>query len=144
MFGSFSWSPKGDKLLYISEKITGEKEIKNFNKFVEVENFGERLQTTKEPVLCLLDVVNFNVKVIEVDYEDCCECDGVVKYPAQAAFVNDESLVFMGIDVGSKKLGMTYIYCRQTSIFFMNLSDKTASNTKIILFVFKLYISSSH
>ncbi len=39
----------------------------------------------------------------------------------------------MGIDVGSKKLGMVYIFCRPTSIYTLNLSDKVASKhlTKI-------------
>lgn len=132
VFGSFSWSPSGEKFLYISEKKSNEGEEKDFKKFVEVSNFGERLQTTKEPVLCLLDVVNYKVEVLGVQYEGSCDCerDGAMRYPAQATFVNDDSLVFMGIDVGSKKLGMTYIYCRPTSIYLMNLSDKAASNTQ--------------
>lgn len=92
---------------------------------MEVENFGERLQTIREPVLCLLNMKSFQVEVIDILYSGDCD---ILRYPAQATFVNDESLVFMGINVGSKKLGMTYIYCRPTSIYYMKLAEKTASN----------------
>jgi hypothetical protein len=111
---------------YISEKKNSGKEgeIIDFQKFSEVENFGERLQTIKVPVICLLNLKSLKVETFEVKNFD----GAVTRYPAQPSFVNDDSLVFMGIDVGSKKLGMTYIYCRPTSIYRLNLEDKLASN----------------
>lgn len=97
----------------------------DFKGFVEVENFGERLQATKEPILCIFNMANFKVEVIEIEYK-VCGCDGVRRFPAEAVFVDENSVIFMGIDVGSKKLGMTYIYCRPTSIYLMKLTDKVA------------------
>ena len=98
----------------------------DIRKFVEVENFGERLQKIKEPVLCILNIENLKVEVVEIEYKEC-GCDGVCRFPAQAVFVDQNSVIFMGINVGTKKLGMTYIYCRPTSIYLMKLNDKVAS-----------------
>lgn len=117
--------------MYISEKQKGkEVEEKDFTKFVEVEGFGERLQNIKEPVLCLLNVTSQEVKIIDIKYGcDSNNTVDVLRYPAQAMFVNDDSLVFMGVNVGSKKLGMTYIYCRPTLIYYMKLGENNnASN----------------
>lgn len=57
------------------------------------------------------------IEVIQLDFK------AIGFYVAQPAFINNNSIVFMGIQCGAKKLGMTYIYCRPTSIYTMNLID---------------------
>lgn len=123
MFGSFSWSDNQEKFAFIGEKKS--LDSKDFSKFVEIENFGERLQSVKDPVLCVLTISSRSIQLIDISYSDNIE--GSVRCPAQPVFANDNSIVFMGIDVGSKKLGMTYIYCRSSSIYHLNLSNYQAS-----------------
>lgn len=125
MFGSFSWSESGGKFSFIGEKKKDLLKDEEFYKFAEVENFGERLQTVKEPVLCVLTIATHKLEVIEINWPE--EIQGLIRYPAQPVFINEDSLIFMGIDVGSKKLGMTYIYCRPTAIYLLSLSSKQAS-----------------
>lgn len=120
MFGSFSWNENGTRFIYVAEEKI--EEMKDHLKFVEVENFGERLQNVKEPVICYFDLITNIIKVLDIEYEEDCAGKGKVKkYPAQPVFIDDDNIVFMGIDVGSKKLGMVYIYCRPTSIYKLNL-----------------------
>ena len=125
MFGSLAWSPNNEKFIYVSEKKFSE-DLKGFSKYAEKENFGERLQNVKEPVLCLLNIKSLEIEVIDpnqLDQLNSC-------FIAQPAFIDDESIVFMGIKVGAKKLGMTYIYCRPTSIYTMNLATKLIGNLR--------------
>ena len=114
-----AWSLNYEKFIYVAEKKFPE-DLKGFSKYAEKENFGERLQNVKEPVLCLLNIKSLEIEVIDpnqLDQLNSCTT-------AQPAFIDDESIVFMGIQVGAKKFGMTYIYCRPTSIYTMNLTTK--------------------
>lgn len=129
VFGSFSWSPNGNNFCYMAEKIikdSGDLNLK-YSKFYDDESFGERLQNVKEPVICHLNLISMKVDVIDFEI-DSSNSRRIKLYPAQISFLNDETLVFMGIDVGSKKLGMTYIYCRQTAIYELELKSKKMSN----------------
>lgn len=85
----------------------------------------------KEPVLCIFEASTLKFTILDIKYQE----QGTIKYPAQQMFIDEESLVFMGIDVGSKKLGMTYIYCRNSGIYHLKLStnDLIASKLKIFL-----------
>ena len=65
-----------------------------------------------------------NLKIDIIDFADENRANSTKKYPAQASFVDEEKVVLMGIDVGSKKLGMTYIYCRNTAIYELDLKSK--------------------
>lgn len=127
MFGSLAWGPNNEKFIYVAEKKFPE-DLKGFSKFADKENFGERLQNVKDPVLCLLNIKSLTIEVIDpnqLDQMNSC-------FIAQPAFIDDESIVFMGIQVGAKKLGMTYIYCRPTSIYTMNLTTKLIGKLKVI------------
>ena len=109
-------------------KNENEKSSSDFTKFAEIENFGERLQNIKQPAMCCLNLKDLKVNLIDIPYEGEARL-----FPAQPAFVDEDCLVFMGIDVGSRKLGMTYIYCRPTAIYLFNLlSNDPASNYIII------------
>lgn len=123
MFGSFAWSSDCQKFIYVAEKKPSEEEIK-FSKYIEKENFGERLQNVKEPIFCLFEVKTMKIGVIEMDSK--------AYNIAQPAFIDTDSIVFMGIQCGAKKLGMTYIYCRPTSIYTMNLRDNSVGNQKVL------------
>ena len=112
----------------MAERRRKEPEIE---KFADVENFGERLQNINEPVLILFDLLNLKPELLNIKYYNETETEkGIFKYPAQPAFIDTGSVVFMGIDVGSRKLGMSYIYCRSTSIYRLNLQQSIASKHK--------------
>ena len=116
----------------MAERSRKEPEIE---KFADVENFGERLQNINEPVLILFDLLNLKPELLNIKYYNETETEtetekGIIKYPAQPAFIDTGSVVFMGIDVGSRKLGMSYIYCRSTSIYRLNLQQSIASKHK--------------
>lgn len=126
VFGSFTWNPECEKFIYLAEKKPTENEQK-FNNFIEKETFGERLQNVKEPILCLFEVKL--MKIVEV-----IQLESSPFFAAQPAFIDNDSIVFMGIQRGAKKLGMTYIYCRPTSIYTMTLSSKSIGNHKEVLY----------
>lgn len=128
VFSSFSWSPNIDKFIYVSEKKQLD-EPKGFSKFIEKENFGERLQSVKEPILCLFDLKTMKIETIEPDINSI--------YVSQPVFITNDSIAFMGIKVGSKKLGMTYIYCRPSVICTMNLTIRITG--KLIFSAFIIY-----
>ena len=96
VFGSLAWSPSGAKFIYVAEKKSPE-DLKDFSKFIEKENFGERLQNVKEPIFCLFDAKFMKIDVIESVLDSC--------FIAQPAFIDDESIALRGIHVGAKKLG---------------------------------------
>ena len=111
-----TWSPNCEKFIYVAKRKTSN-ESEGFEKFLEMENFGEKLQNVKEPIFCLIDVKTLKLELIQISLES--------NFIAQPAFIDNDSIVFMGIQVGAKKLGLTYIYCRPTAIYEMDLSSKS-------------------
>lgn len=69
------------------------------------------------------------IKVIKLDSKS------LSFHVAQPSFIDNDSIVFMGIQSGAKKLGMTYIYCRPTSIYTMNLNDNNSLGNLKGLFI---------
>ena len=114
VFGSTAWSPSASKFIYVAERKR--KEQNGFEKFILVEHFGEKVFSVTDPVVCVLDLESFSVKVVDlVNFEH--------SFPSQPVFVNYDTICFTGIEIGSKKLGMTYIYCRNSSIYSAKLED---------------------
>lgn len=110
-----SWSPNGNSLMYVAERKVPEK--KGFEKYTLQESFGERLNNIRETVVCVLDVEKSEVSVLDLNLTQ----DYV---PSQPVFADDSTVFFTGIQIGSKKLGMFYIYCRPTVIFMHDLNKK--------------------
>jgi hypothetical protein len=126
LFGSIEWSPSGKQFMYVAEKKRIEQ--RGFEKFVHVEYFGEKLFLINDPVICVLNLEIFSVNVLNLDVPQNI-------FPSQPVFANEDTIFFNGIEVGSKKLGMTYIYSRNTSIYRANfgaVSIKTG--TMLMLF----------
>ena len=125
VFGSFSWSPTGDSFIYVAEKLESQDSQSSIllSKYLDKENFGERLQEVRMPAMFILNVKTLKVTEMKVSVESSYKI-----FPAQPVFIDEENIVFMGIPNLSKQLGMTYIFCRPTSIFSMRLSSGQASN----------------
>jgi hypothetical protein len=47
--------------------------------------------------------------------------------PAQPVFIDEDNVTHMGILNSSKRLGMTYIYCRPTAIYQTSISSGKSS-----------------
>lgn len=101
--------------MYVAERKRDEQ--KGFEKFVYAEHFGEKLSTIIDPVLCVLDLETCKVNVLsQVDMNDI--------FPSQPVFGDDDTIYFSGIEVGSKRLGMSYIYCRPSAIYRASVSSQ--------------------
>ena len=116
------------------------------SKYLENENFGEKLQNIVEPVVCVFEVLKLKSRVLKFEFTDevnesenesnSNSNDNKIKiYPAQPVFGKGNEIFFTGIKVGSRKLGMTYIYCRHCAIYFINNNeeDKDEDNDDKIL-----------
>lgn len=100
------------------------------------------MQNIVEPVVCVLEVLKLKSRVLEFEFtEEINEIESnfnenkIKIYPAQPIFGNGNEIFFTGIKVGSRKLGMTYIYCRHSAIYCVNNNfeddDKLLSASKI-------------
>lgn len=107
VFGPGSWSPTGRQFVYVAEEWRDE--ATSHDKYVATESFGERLQSVKRPVLCCLHVDRLEIRTFPL-------ASGESLVPAQPVFGTEETLYFVGIRLGARKLGMTYIYCRHSAI----------------------------
>lgn len=114
VFGSIEWSPSGKRFMYVAEKKRTEQ--KGFEKFIHVEHFGEKLFVISDPVICVLNLEIYSIKVLDLDVPKNT-------FPSQPVFASEDTVFFTGIEVGSEKLGMTYIYCRNSSIYCANFGD---------------------
>lgn len=100
------------------------------------------MQTVKQPVICILSTETFEVKVLDLKFtKDQEQNNGVKLFPSQPVFTTDNELVFTGISVGSKKLGLTYIYCRPSAIYSININledDRLIPSKYPVLFMCQL------
>lgn len=133
VFSSFNWNFEGTKFVYVAEKKKSEVSIKDFSKYLENENFGEKLQNVKEPVICVLDISKLKARVLDFKFVESTSEKSLPNqiFPAQPIFGNENEIYFTGIAVGSRKLGMSYIYCRHSVIYCIN-NFETEEENKIL------------
>ncbi len=122
VFGSMAWSPSCSKFMYVAEKKREEQN--EFEKFMFSEHFGEKLSSITDPVICILDIETCFVKILKLGISDSV-------FPSQPVFTDEQTIFYTGIEVGSKKLGMSYIYCRASSIYFSKLHCDPAETGNI-------------
>ncbi|KAI1723574.1 prolyl oligopeptidase family domain-containing protein [Ditylenchus destructor] len=130
-FGTIKWSNNEDRLLYVAERMfkpsayfdadvewNDEEKFKKANgeKFLYREPWGEQCQEVKDPVLCILNTVDWSLEVLD-------------KLPENASPMwpewtpNDKGVVFFGVDSTHFKLGRIYCNNRPGSLFHYNLES---------------------
>nr|XP_013807391.1 PREDICTED: acylamino-acid-releasing enzyme-like [Apteryx mantelli mantelli] len=133
-FACLAWSHAEKQLLYVAEKsqlrpqplfswdapgaarLAEEEEEEKGEQFLYHEDWGEALSTCSMPVLCVLDIEESSVTVLEGVPEDVS--------PGQALWSPDNSgVVFVGWWHAPFRLGLSACSNRRSGIFYLDLSN---------------------
>ncbi|XP_067159747.1 acylamino-acid-releasing enzyme-like [Apteryx mantelli] len=133
-FACLTWSHAEKQLLYVAEKSqprpqplfswdapgaarpAEEEEEEKGEQFLYHEDWGEALSTCSMPVLCVLDIEESSVTVLEGVPEDVS--------PGQALWSPDDSgVVFVGWWHAPFRLGLSACSNRRSGIFYLDLSN---------------------
>nr|XP_025962413.1 acylamino-acid-releasing enzyme-like [Dromaius novaehollandiae] len=134
-FACLAWSHAETRLLYVAEKsqptprprfswdgpgaagAAEEEEEEKGERFLYHEDWGEALSTRSVPVLCVLDVQESSVTVLEGVPEDVS--------PGQALWSPDDSgVVFVGWWHVPFRLGLSACSNRRSGIFYLDLASR--------------------
>uniref|UniRef100_A0A8B9PII9 Acylamino-acid-releasing enzyme N-terminal domain-containing protein n=1 Tax=Apteryx owenii TaxID=8824 RepID=A0A8B9PII9_APTOW len=133
-FACLAWSHAEKQLLYVAEKSqprpqplfswdapgaagpAEEEEEEKGEQFLYHEDWGEALSTCSMPVLCVLDIEESSITVLEGVPEDVS--------PGQALWSPDDSgVVFVGWWHAPFRLGLSACSNRRSGIFYLDLSN---------------------
>lgn len=140
-FASFAWSPNESHLLYLAEKKEpkpesyfkiqkAEKEEKKEtdgstdpgNEFLLREDWGETLTGVRHPVVCVLNIETQEVRVVDVPGFSL----------ADAQWIDDGNVVFVGYEEGVRRLGIIYCMNRKSQIFSCNIASANLNPVSIV------------
>ncbi|OQR75296.1 acylamino-acid-releasing enzyme-like [Tropilaelaps mercedesae] len=127
-FASFQWGHIENKLLYIAERKPAKKDsyftrklaldAERGTEYQLDESYGEQQEEHVSPVICILNVANMAVSVIQ-DFPDMCA-------PGQAVWAPDDNgIVFVGFQQYAYKLGLTYCKNRHSKLYVYDLDQHT-------------------
>ncbi|KAH7730616.1 CRE-DPF-5 protein [Aphelenchoides avenae] len=133
-FGCLKWSHKEDKLLYLAEKLDKKAEFFDADiewnddeklakanvgdKFKEAESWGEQTFEAKKPVLCVLNVPEETVNVLEKVPESVSPI-----FPVWAP--HDAGIVFFGLRSEPFKLGRIYCDNRPGTLYYYEFAGES-------------------
>ena len=139
VFGSLSWSQDETKLVYVAEKkkqksvsffeqkkkeSRSEESDKNEGeKYLFEESWGEQLTEVINPVICILNIKEQKLKIIENIPADVS--------PAQPVFRGNDVIVFEGIKTTPFRLGRIYCENRESQIYSVKAEDSSPATTLI-------------
>ncbi|XP_057686019.1 S9 family peptidase [Corythoichthys intestinalis] len=118
-FGVLSWSACESKLLYIAEKIknTNEESVLGKNRNVYFEDWGEALTNKSTPVICVVNLYNGSVDVLQGVPADIS--------PGQACWApGGQSVFFIGWYHEPFRLGLKFCSNRRSALFQLHMAGQ--------------------
>ncbi|KAH7051860.1 Alpha/Beta hydrolase protein [Linnemannia elongata] len=110
-FGTLEWSKDESKIVYVAERKKTEDAVEKYN---YKPDWGETFTGKREPALVVVNLDNFEVKVLD-------RLDGDTS-PGQAIFSHDsKSLIFTGYLRNPQFFGIVYCQNRLTGLYQVNV-----------------------
>ena len=129
LFGRICWSEDEERLVYVAESKSENKEgyfekpfdDKQGDQFMYEESWGEQLTAVVDPVLCILTLQDESVTVVKGIPDDVS--------PLHPEFGPDNTLIFAGLKKVPFRLGAVFCENRECAIYQVKLGSKEkASN----------------
>jgi acylaminoacyl-peptidase len=130
MFGGFSWSPNGKRLVYVAERKRaksvafgakskdGDDEVVRGRQHVFAEDWGEQLNDVSMPTLVVVDLDAQSAKLVPLDDNVCA---------GDPSFVDDERIVCVGYDAGLRRMGIIYCSNRPSAVYLVDADAGAAA-----------------
>ncbi|KAF9434091.1 hypothetical protein BGZ76_008553 [Entomortierella beljakovae] len=110
-FGTLEWSNDETKIVYVAERKKSEDAVEKFN---YKPDWGETFTGKREPSLVVVNLDNFEVKVVD-------RLEGDMS-PGQAIFAHDsKSIIFTGYHRNPQFFGIVYCQNRITGLYQINI-----------------------